>query len=48
MEVEPDFSGPLEIAGEAQGGVGSDSALAFNDLIDATRGNADFFGDAVF
>jgi hypothetical protein len=48
LKIEPDFGGPLEIPGEAQGGVRGDGALSFDDLIDAARGNADVLRNAVF
>lgn len=48
LEVEPDFGGPCEVAGEAHGGVGGERTPAFDDLIDAARGDADVFGQPVF
>ncbi len=48
LEIEPDFGGPLEVAPEAQGGVGGDGAFAFDDLIDAAWGNSNVLGDTVF
>ena len=48
LEIEPHFSGPCEVAGEAQGGFGGDGAFALHDLIDATWGHADVLGKTVF
>lgn len=36
------------MAGESQRGVGSDTALALHDLVDAARWHGDVIGDQVF
>ncbi len=48
LQIQPHFSGPSEVAGEAQGGVSGDGALALYDLVDAARGHADVLSKAVF
>lgn len=48
MQIEPDFRRPLEVAGEAQGGVCGDGTLALHDFIDAPWWNANVVGKAVF
>ena len=46
LQVEPEPVSSGEVAGQAQGGVGGDAALAVNDLVDPASGDAD--GDRQF
>lgn len=48
LEVEPDVGGPAEVTLEAQRGIDGDGAFAFDDLVDAARGDADVLGEPVF
>ncbi len=48
LKIQPHLGGPAEVAFEAQGGIDSDSPLAFDDFIDAPGRHADVFGNAVF
>ena len=47
LEVKPNLGRPLKVTVESQSGIHSDGALAFDDLVDAARGNADVFGNAI-
>jgi len=47
LEVEPEALGGAEVAGEAEGGVGGDGALAVDDLVDAAGWHGDVLGEAV-
>jgi hypothetical protein len=47
LKVEPEPWRGAEVAGEAQGSIGGDGPLAVNDLVDATRWNADVRGEPV-
>lgn len=48
LQIQPDLGRPLEVAGEAQGGVRRDGAFALHDFIDAARRHADVMGETVF
>ncbi len=47
LEVEPEAVGGTEVASQAEGGVGGDSPLAVDDLVDPPRGHADRDGEPV-
>jgi hypothetical protein len=46
LEAQPELLGRLEVASEPERRVGRDPALAPDDLMDATRGNAEVPRDA--
>ena len=47
LQVEPELRRHLEVAPQAQGGVGGDRALTLDDLVDAARWNANVQGEPV-
>jgi hypothetical protein len=47
LEVQPEPIRGAEVTGEPKGGVSGDGALAVDNLIDASRRNADVLGESV-
>src|SRR5690606_19268998 len=47
LQIEPELFGSSEIPGQLEGRVGRERALPQHDLIDASGGDADVFGQVV-
>lgn len=47
LEAGPHFGAGAEVAGQAQGGVGTDAALFEHDFVDAARGDIQGAGERI-